>query len=183
MFIKLPSLCNWKVSDSYLPMEKVPFMFQVDYFTKRAGMNIQFCDIKRDYQHAYFLITMTYIMIIMFVPIILIFLSNTFIINRILHANRQREKMFLESFTMTMSTKDSHITSLHAVERELKTMKRASDAGTLSSRQGSKKFSVDARRIDEIDDRTIDTFVKQANSITRKTSQVCQQPTLGVEFK
>lgn len=167
------------------PSKKVPFVFQIDYFTERTGgMHIQFCDIKRDYQHAYFLITMAYIFVIMLLPIIIIFVSNTFIITRILHVNRQREKMFLESYCMVMSPRDSKAhASLVAVERDLKIMKRSSEPITHSTQNSRiKKFkrsSIENLRLDEIDHPTIDNFVKQANSVVHKASQVCHSPNLN----
>jgi hypothetical protein len=80
-------------------------MFEIAYFTERTGsMKIQYCDVKRDLQNAYFIITISYIIILMFIPIILIFICNTFIIMRILHVNKQRQKMFLESYSIQMSS-------------------------------------------------------------------------------
>lgn len=61
----------------------VPFLFKID-------VQHSYCDIQRTYSSHYFIITIFYIALIMFLPIVVIFVCNTLIIYYVLKASKLR---------------------------------------------------------------------------------------------
>lgn len=61
----------------------VPFVFKIIE-------KYSYCDIQRSYRNHYFIITISYITLIMFIPIVVIFVCNTLIIYYVLKASKLR---------------------------------------------------------------------------------------------
>lgn len=60
----------------------IPFLFQI----KTNELNLSYCDINNDYEIIYYYFTLIYICLIMLIPILIIFLSNSFTLNITLQA-------------------------------------------------------------------------------------------------
>ena len=67
----------------------VPFLFK----PRSLESDLQYCDVEQEFSSAYFKITISYVVLTMLIPIIVIFLCNTLIIFFILKASKERESM------------------------------------------------------------------------------------------
>jgi hypothetical protein len=71
----------------------VPFLFKPRELFLDKTYSIKYCDIQKDYKSSYFVITISYIVITMLIPIVIIFLCNFLIIFFLIKAKEQRQSM------------------------------------------------------------------------------------------
>jgi hypothetical protein len=67
----------------------VPFTFE----TIDHSNHVKYCDVAKDYSRVYFHVTISYIALTMLIPIVVIFVCNSFIMLFIVKASQQRAKM------------------------------------------------------------------------------------------
>lgn len=71
----------------------VPFLFKPRELFLDKFYSIKYCDIQKDYKSSYFVITISYIVITMLIPIVIIFLCNFLIIFFLIKAKEKRQSM------------------------------------------------------------------------------------------
>lgn len=89
----------------------VPFLFNP---IQDVQTSIQYCDIKKEYSRAYFLLTIFYIALTMLIPIVVIFCCNILIIIYVLKAGKKREHMI--NMDITKKFKNPAISSYQSEE-------------------------------------------------------------------
>lgn len=72
----------------------VPFLFEL-----RVDNDKKYCDVKKDYKLVYFHFTIAYICLIILLPILIIFISNTLIISKLKAVDLKKKEIKLVTFS------------------------------------------------------------------------------------
>jgi hypothetical protein len=128
----------------------VPFLFKPRELFLDKTFSIKYCDVQKEFKSSYFIITISYIVITMLIPILIIFVCNFLIIFTLIRAKKQRQSMLNGG----------------SIEIEIKSTKVEADKPTLieetsllnvnkpvqSAKNGSMKKSVKGKRTNTGDD-------------------------------
>jgi hypothetical protein len=93
----------WKINAGLISFAAIlcsfiPFLFKINTDESNKEMNISYCDIDKRHKQFYFITTIVYIVLIMFIPITTIIICNSLIIFRVFNASKKRTLMINGNF-------------------------------------------------------------------------------------
>ena len=115
----------------------VPLLFKLNEDTSN-GMSVIYCDTDKSHGQLYFITTIIYIVLIMFIPITTIFICNTLIIIQVCRATKNRELMISGKFAKTNS---------HSINEENNEFLESNNKRKASQMNKSRKINNESNKV------------------------------------